>query len=202
MNHLLLNFFLLALPLMTGHSELNKTSVSPVIACSEMEHCLGNGLVQKVLSRIPSGMYEQRVAVVDFTRPSEQQRFYIIDPLTGRILLQTWVAHGRNTGDRIARHFSNTPSSLMSSPGLYRVGEAFNSPKHGTALVLEGLDKGVNDNARTREIIIHGADYVSEAYIEQNGRCGRSHGCPAVPREEMHSVMELLPPGSLLYIYN
>lgn len=202
MDYLLLNILLLFLPLINGYPEPEKTTVSPVITCTEMEHCLGNGLVNKVLSRIPPEQKRVHIALVDFSRPSDQQRFYIIDPVAGRILLQTWVAHGRNTGDKVAMHFSNTPSSLMSSPGLYRVGEAFSSPKHGTALVLDGLDKGVNDNARAREIILHGADYVGEAYIEQNGRCGRSHGCPAVPRGEMNKVKELLPPGSLLYIYH
>lgn len=168
----------------------------------EAAHCLGDPLWQKVITRVSAYRQTGIIALADLSQPSENQRFYIIEPATGRILLQTWVAHGRNSGDRFARNFSNTPSSLMSSPGLYRIGETFISPKHGQALMLEGLDKGVNDNARSREIIMHGADYVGERFIEEHGRCGRSHGCPALPREEMIKAIQLLPPGSLLYIYN
>lgn len=89
----------------------------------------------------------------------------------------------------------------MSSPGFYKIGEEFISPKHGDALMLEGLDKGINDQARSREIIIHGADYVSAEFIRSQGRCGRSHGCPALSRQDMQTALQLLKPGSMLYIH-
>lgn len=141
------------------------------------------------------------IAIADFTLSSDQQRFYILDLNSGKVVLQTWVAHGKNSGEKYAVNFSNQEGSYMSSPGFYKVGEEFISPKHGDALVLEGLDKGINDRARQREIIIHGADYVSADFIRAQGRCGRSHGCPALPREEMTKAIQLLPPGSLLYIH-
>lgn len=141
------------------------------------------------------------LAIADFTQPSSAQRFYLVDLRENRLVLQSWVAHGRNSGDDIALHFSNENASNMSSSGTFLVGERFISPKHGPALLLEGLEKGVNDHARTREIIIHGADYVNEEFIEAHGRCGRSLGCPALAPEVMQKVNLVLKPGSILYIH-
>ena len=141
------------------------------------------------------------LAIADFTQPSSVQRFYLVDLKANRLLLQTWVAHGRNSGDDFAVYFSNENASNKSSKGTFLIGEPFHSPKHGDAFLLEGLDKGVNDNARSREIIIHGADYVREEFIEAHGRCGRSLGCPALPPEAMQKVSRLLKPGSILYIH-
>ena len=75
------------------------------------------------------------------------------------------------------------------------------SPKHGAALLLDGLDRGVNDNARSREVIIHAAPYVSPEFVARHGQLGRSWGCPAVPAAEMGKVVELLRDGGLLYVY-
>lgn len=141
------------------------------------------------------------LAIADFTLSSDQQRFYIVDLNSGKVLLQTWVAHGKNSGEKYAVNFSNQEGSHMSSPGFYKIGEEFISPKHGDALMLEGLDKGINDQARSREIIIHGADYVSAEFIRSQGRCGRSHGCPALSRQDMQTALQLLEPGSMLYIH-
>lgn len=143
----------------------------------------------------------KQLAVADFRQPSCMQRFYLIDLVKNRLLIQSWVAHGRNSGEDMAVHFSNENSSNMSSSGAFLIGASFRSPKHGDAFLLEGLEKGINNNARMREIILHGADYVNEAFIEANGRCGRSLGCPALSPEVMQQVTGLLQPGSILYIH-
>ncbi|HMN04570.1 MAG TPA: murein L,D-transpeptidase catalytic domain family protein [Flavobacteriales bacterium] len=147
-----------------------------------------------------AGTANSILAIADMTRPSTEKRLFIIDLKERKLLLQTWVAHGKNSGELYCEHVSNRSGSLQTSKGLYRVGEKIISPKHGEALLLHGLDPGVNSAALQREIIIHGADYVSADFIAQHGRLGRSFGCPAVPREVMPKVAELLE-GKMLYVF-
>jgi hypothetical protein len=141
------------------------------------------------------------VAIADMTQPSTAKRLYIIDLKNRELLLRTWVAHGQATGDLVAEKFSNREGSHQTSLGLYRVGVQIQSPKHGAALLLHGLDKGVNDQALAREVIMHGAEYVSADFIARHGRLGRSWGCPAVSREAMPQMIELLADGGLLFIH-
>ena len=140
------------------------------------------------------------IAVADMTRPSTEKRLYIIDLDARKLLLRTWVAHGKNSGDLYCTSVSNTSGSLQTSKGLYRVGAKIISPKHGDALLLHGLDAGVNSAAESREIIIHAADYVGAGFIAAHGRLGRSFGCPAVAPEVMPKVISLLE-GQLLYVF-
>lgn len=142
------------------------------------------------------------LAIADMSRPSTEKRLVVVDLHTGRTLLHTYVAHGQGTGELMAEVFGNEEGSHRTSLGLYRVGSEIASPKHGQALLLHGLDAGVNDRALEREIIMHGADYVSEAFIAEHGRLGRSWGCPAVPRDTMSDLVRLLADGGLLYVHH
>jgi len=146
------------------------------------------------------GVQARMLAIADMTQPSTAKRLFIVDLETKKLVLRTWVAHGQNSGGLTAERFSNRDGSHQTSLGLYRVGAEIVSPKHGRALLLHGLDAGVNDQALRREVIIHGADYVSARFIAANGRLGRSWGCPAVPRDDMAQVIELLADGGLLYV--
>lgn len=140
------------------------------------------------------------LTVIDFTLPSTEKRLWVIDVEKREILLNTVVAHGRNTGELMATRFSNTPESFQSSLGFYKTAETYQG-KHGYSLRLDGLEKGFNDQARARAIVIHGADYAREEFAKTTGRLGRSLGCPALPPELSAKVIDLIKDGSLLFIY-
>ncbi len=134
--------------------------------------------------------------IIDFSAPSTEKRFYILDLKNQNIIKQTWVAHGKNTGVNIAESFSNNRHSWKSSLGLYVTAETY-SGKHGYSLRLDGMSRELNDNARKRAIVIHGADYVSEDFIKQHGRLGRSFGCPALPNNEVANIIDLIKEGGV-----
>ena len=119
------------------------------------------------------------LSIADFDQSSTKKRLYIIDLDQKKIVLNTWVAHGQNTGLDEAVKFSNVNDSFTSSLGLYITGE-IHKGIHGRSLKLDGMDNGFNDNARKRAIVMHGASYVSEGTINALGRLGRSQGCPAL----------------------
>jgi len=139
------------------------------------------------------------LTVVDFTKPSTQKRMWIIDIENKKLLLNTYVAHGQGSGFDLANAFSNKEESHQSSLGFYVTNETYFG-KHGLSLRLDGFDKGINDKARERAIVIHGANYVSESFIKQTGRLGRSHGCPAVPVELTEKVIDLIKDKTCLFI--
>ncbi len=141
------------------------------------------------------------LSIIDFTKPSHEKRFYIIDLKNRKILVKTYVAHGKNSGWDYAVSFSNTSKSLKSSVGFYLTGETYYG-KHGYSLRLYGLEPGINDNAYKRTIVIHGAWYVSEDFISKYGRLGRSWGCPAVPEDLAKTIIDYIKDGTLLFIYS
>jgi len=142
----------------------------------------------------------RHLAVIDYSLPSTQPRLWVFDVARGRLLFQELVAHGRNTGEKVAERFSNVEGSKMSSLGLFQTTETYYG-SNGYSLRMRGLDTGFNDNALTRAIVMHGAPYVSEAIAERLGRLGRSWGCPAVRQEVARTVIDTLKGGGLLFAY-
>jgi hypothetical protein len=140
------------------------------------------------------------LSVIDFSLPSSKERLWIFDVEAGELLYHSLVSHGRNSGDLMARKFSNINSSFMSSLGFYVTGETYQG-KHGYSLRLDGVEKGFNDRARERAIVIHGADYANREFVKDTGRLGRSLGCPALPMDIYKEVINTIKDGSCLFIY-
>lgn len=166
-------------------------------------------LDRKVLAKAVSAMEcatnhgmsrAQRLAVIDFSRPSSVPRLWIFDLERRKLLHEELVAHGQNSGEDQATSFSNIVGSNQSSLGLFRTSESYIG-RHGYSLRMDGLEPGVNDNARDRAIVIHAADYVDPSWIDRQGRIGRSQGCPAVRPQVAQKVVDSLKDGQFMFSY-
>jgi hypothetical protein len=141
------------------------------------------------------------ISIVDFSKPSSQKRLFVIDLNNLRVLYNTYVAHGVNSGKEYANQFSNRPESNKSSLGFYETKNTYLGG-NGYSLRLQGLERGINDNAEKRDIVIHGAGYVDEALIRSQGYIGRSWGCPALPEKLHKPIIDKIKNGSCLFIYS
>jgi hypothetical protein len=140
------------------------------------------------------------ITVIDYSMPSSQKRLWVIDLDSNTLLFHEYVAHGSGSGADQATSFSNRDGSHQSNIGLLKTAETYRG-KHGYSLKLDGLEQGWNSRARSRAIVIHGADYVSEAFIRAQGRLGRSWGCPALRPEITRQLIDTIKGGSLVFGY-
>lgn len=140
------------------------------------------------------------LTVIDYSKPSSQKRLWVYDLTTRELLYEELVAHGQGSGANLATQFSNTPDSHQTSLGLFVTDETYVG-RNGYSLRLDGLDKGMNDRARDRAIVMHGAPYVSPAFAKANGRLGRSHGCPAVSDAVARELINRVKGGGLVFAY-
>lgn len=140
------------------------------------------------------------ISIADFNQPSRKKRLWIVDLAKKELLFNTYVAHGQGSGNDMAVSFSNKANSHQSSLGFYVTSETYRG-KHGLSLKLDGMDENFNTNARNRAIVVHGAAYVSEDFINQHGRLGRSHGCPAVPKELTPAIIDTIKGKTCLFIH-
>lgn len=196
-----------------GHNELLNEDVNKVSAIIHSYDSLltGNNLSFAAFEMAYKAYYtllkkkkldnDSLITIIDYSQTSDKERFYVMDIKNREMVYKSLVAHGQNSGVLIAERFSNQRSSHQSSLGLFLTSNTY-SGKHGYSLRLEGLEKGLNDNALKRAIVIHGADYVSYEYIEKNGRLGRSFGCPALPVALSENIINQIKEGSCLFIYH
>lgn len=140
------------------------------------------------------------LTIVDYSKPSSERRLWVIDVQRHVVLFNTWVAHGKNSGDAKATSFSNSPSSLKSSLGVY-VTEDIYSGKHGDSLRIQGLERGFNDNAYDRDIVFHGASYASGDVATSRGKLGRSWGCMAVGEKVIHPLINTIKGKTVVVAY-
>lgn len=142
----------------------------------------------------------ERLAVIDYSRPSTEQRLWVFDLARPGLLFAEHVAHGRGTGGNLASQFSNDDGSHRSSLGLFRTAETYVGG-NGYSLRMDGLERGVNDHARQRAIVMHGAWYVDPQLALRQGRLGRSYGCPAVRQAIARPLIDSLKLGQLVFAY-
>ncbi len=152
---------------------------------------------------LTQGLISKRniLTIIDYSKSSSKNRLFIIDLKNKKILYSSLVAHGRNSGWDTPVSFSNEINSKKSSLGFFLTGETYTG-KHGLSLKLDGLEEGINDNARKRYIVIHSANYVSPDFVKKTGRLGRSCGCPALPKEGYKEIIDTIKGKSLLFIYS
>ena len=144
---------------------------------------------------------EGLITICDFSQSSKRKRLYLIDLNECKLLLNTYVAHGKNSGGEYARKFSNRPESRQSSLGFYRTKKTYYGG-HGLALTLTGLEPGFNDKAERRKIVVHGSRYIGDNYKRWGKYMGRSFGCPAVPMKQSKILINTIKNGSCLFIYH
>ena len=140
------------------------------------------------------------LVMVDYTKPSTEERLFIIDLRKKQLLISSLVTHGRGTGDLYATKFSNKNNSYSTSSGSYLTGNIYTG-KHGESLELYGLEKGKNDNAKKRTIVMHSAYYANKAFAEKYGRLGRSKGCLVLPTDLNAKIINLISGGVVLYVH-
>ena len=140
------------------------------------------------------------LTVIDYSLPSSKQRMWIFDVRNSRLLYNTYVAHGKNSGMDIPNHFSNQTSSKQTSLGTYVTRDTYIGSK-GYSLNLQGLEKGFNDNAYNRRVVSHGAWYVEPDFIKKAGRAGRSWGCPSIAKTLAKPVINTIKGGSVVFAY-
>jgi hypothetical protein len=141
------------------------------------------------------------LSICDLSQSSRNKRLYILDLEQKTLVVNTYVAHGRNSGGEFARSFSNSPSSHKTSLGFY-VTQGTYIGNNGLSLKIRGMEKGFNDRANGRNIVMHGSEYVGPDFLQMNQFCGRSYGCPAVPADESDTIIDLIKEGSVLFIYH
>ena len=140
------------------------------------------------------------LSIVDFSMPSTQKRLLVLDMDSHRVLFNTHVAHGKNSGWNYATSFSNQVGSLQSSLGFYLTENTYQGG-NGYSLILEGLENGFNNKAKERAIVIHGAPYCNPTIINGSGRLGRSFGCPALPPTLARPIIDTIKGGSVLFVF-
>ncbi len=159
------------------------------MALIAQQEAKSRGLVKKPL-----------LVVIDYTKRSVEKRLWVFDLKNNKLVYQTYVSHGEGSGKDLATNFSNKNDSHQTSIGIFTTAETYHG-MYGLSLKLDGRDKGFNDNARKRKIVMHGADFAREEYIHKNGILGTSWACPSISDEISDQLIELIKGGALIFAY-
>jgi hypothetical protein len=142
---------------------------------------------------------QKKLTIIDYSMPDSQKRMWVIDLNTDKVVFNSLVAHGQGSGGVTPTRFSDTPETHESSLGLFMTGDTYIG-HDGYSLHLHGLEKGFNDQAYNRSVVMHGAWYVNED-AARGGSIGRSWGCPAVPQKLAQPIVDTIKDGSLIFAY-
>lgn len=187
--------------LLPGTSRADDTTTLALLAPELSRSAISEALTAMRCAKSKGiGTEAERLAIIDYTRSSQQPRLWVFDLASKKVLFEELVAHGKGSGDDVPTAFSNRNGSHQSSLGLFLTDETYEGG-HGCSLKLLGLNSGLNDAALERRIVMHGADYVDPGVAQKLGRLGRSFGCPAVRREVAQPVIDTLKEGQFLYAY-
>ena len=210
-NYILPIILMLCTTPILSHKNKQKTVFSPEKrSLYDQLNLSALGLKQEIFEKALAGwnilLKKQQVSksgllsIVDLSQSSNSKRLYVVDMEKKIVLFNTYVAHGRNSGGEFAVKFANQLNSFKSSLGFYVTGPTYKGA-HGLSMRLKGIEKGINDGAEQRGIVVHGASYVSESFIKSCGRFGRSEGCPAVPESLCQPIINNIKDGSCFYMY-
>lgn len=144
---------------------------------------------------------KQLLTIIDYSKPSTERRLWVVDLKNAKVLFNTWVTHGQNSGSVNATSFSNRPGSLKSSIGVFLTTREAYVGENGYSLRMQGLEPGFNDNAYRRDIVFHGAWYAADNVIKKYGLLGRSWGCPAVNEETARPLIDTIKNNTLVVAY-
>jgi len=159
-------------------------------ACKGYQYLLSENVLAK----------SELLTICDYSQCSSKKRLYVLDLNEGKILFNTYVAHGRNSGNEYATSFSNSDDSHKSSLGFMVTAETYNGD-NGYSMRLDGMEKGFNSNVRPRAIVMHGSEYVNPERALNGTMMGRSYGCPAVPAAEVKTIIDRIKGGSCFFNY-
>lgn len=159
------------------------------------------GLTAYIKARQSGTSQKQVLTIIDYSKPSTKRRLWVIDVKNEKVLFNTWVSHGKNSGEVNATSFSNQPGSLKSSFGVFKTTSETYMGHNGYSLRLKGLEQGINDKAYERAIVIHGAWYATEEVAQRYGTLGRSWGCPAISKEIAKPLINTIKDGTVVVAY-
>ncbi|ASQ46155.1 murein L,D-transpeptidase catalytic domain family protein [Legionella clemsonensis] len=181
----------------------------PLSGIREMLHqeapTLNTAVINKVLTSVKCAEqfnvpHNNILTIIDYSLPSSEKRLWVFDMDKKKLLFHTYVSHGIRSGSLETNYFSNKHNSKASSIGVYLTDSTYYG-RDGLSLKLTGLDKGFNDNATSRYVVMHGGWYVDENFIKKYGRAGRSWGCPALPLDHTKDIINTIKDKSLFVIY-
>jgi hypothetical protein len=199
---MLASLLVVAASAVSSYADVSAKPSTKLLAQTEnLEADVLNKALTAFNNAVEAGITDSQIlTVIDYSKASSEPRLWVFDLAQSKLLFEELVAHGRGSGDNYAKNFSNTPQSYQTSLGVFLTDETYQGG-NGYSLRLDGLEEGINHLARERAIVIHGANYVNESFVDKNGRLGRSHGCPAVGLDVNKELINTIKGGSLVVAY-